>query len=249
MIKVIGVRFRTAGKIYYTADGSIPEEKEEMLYTAPLYLEAGEHIVSAVFVNEYGIKSDIAVSEYTVVLAVPSAPEVLVDSGEYDKPTMIEVQEFDDITVYYTVDGTFPSNRSTLYKGPIPMPLGSSSFRFVAYNEDGVAGDITEREYSLILDTELTTDSACYDVIKKMMDLGKISDTIGTAVGSEGWYKYQFQYPIRIEEEDFYVIAEVFQDVAGNREKTGTYYSVNIKDRNIYKLSKDESGNYLLQGF
>ena len=83
-----------------------------------------------------------------------------------------------------------------------------------------------------------------------MMDNGKISDTIGTAVGLNGWYKYQFQYPITIEGYgDFYVIVELFQDITGNREKTGTYYGVNIKDRMIYKLSKDELGNYLLEGF
>ncbi|MBQ7358660.1 MAG: chitobiase/beta-hexosaminidase C-terminal domain-containing protein [Lachnospiraceae bacterium] len=240
----------TTGKIYYTVDGSIPKEQEDMLYTAPLFLEAGEHVVSAIFVNEYGIVSDVVSKEYIVELAVPGAPEVYVSSGTYNSPTMIEILEFDDITVYYTVDGTFPSNQSTLYKGPIPMPLGNSVFRFVGYNEDGVAGEVTEREYSLVLDTNLTVDSACYDVIKKMMDIGKISDTIGTAVGVDGWYKYQFQYPIRIEGQgDFYVIAEVLQDISGNREKTGTYYGVNIDDRNIYKLSKDESGNYLLEGF
>lgn len=240
----------TAGSIYYSVDGSIPEKREDMLYTAPLFLEAGDHVVSAIFVNEYGIVSDVVSKEYIVELAVPNAPEVYVPSGNYNVPTMIEILEFEDITVYYTVDGTFPSNQSTLYKGPIPMPLGNSIFRFVGYNEDGVAGEITEREYSLLLDTDLTVDSACYDVIKKMMDTGKISDTIGTAVGVDGWYKYQFQYPIRIEGYgDFYVIAEVLQDIAGNREKTGTYYGVNIVDRTIYKLSKDGSGNYLLEGF
>lgn len=240
----------TTGSIYYTMGGVLPEPKEEMLYTAPLFLEAGNHIISAIFVNEYGIQSDIVSKEYTVFLAVPDAPEVLPNSGEYHEPSMIEIEEFDDITVYYTIDGTLPSEQSILYKGPIPMPLGNSTFRFVGYNEDGVAGEITERSYHLILDTDLTTDTACYDVIKKMIEIGKISDTIGTAVGLDGWYKYQFQYPISVEEQGyFYVIAELFQDMSGNREKTGTYYAMNIKDRTMYKFSKDASGNYLLEGF
>ena len=240
----------TAGKIYYTTDGTEPLEEERFLYTAPLFLEAGQHQISALFVNEYGLKSQIISKTYTVELAVPSAPEVFAQSGEYTSPTMIEILEFEDVTVYYTSDGTFPSEQSTLYRGPIPMPLGKSVFRFVGYNEDGVAGEITHREFYLTLNTELTTDTACYDIIKKMMETGKISDTIGTAVGLNGWYKYQFQYPVTVEGHgDFYVIAELFQDITGNREKTGTYYGVNILDRNIYKLSQDESGNYLLEGF
>ena len=130
------------------------------------------------------------------------------------------------------------------------MPLGRSTFRFVGYNDDGIAGEITQKDYYLTLDTELTTDTACYDIIKKMIEAGKISDTIGTAIGLDGWYKYQFQYPVAIEGYgEFYVIAELFQDIAGNREKTGTYYGVNINDRQIYKLSNDELGNYLLEGF
>lgn len=240
----------TAGKIYYTIDGTTPKIDDEYLFTAPLYLESGMHTVNAIFVNEYGLKSDMVSKVYHIQLAVPSAPEVFVDSGDYSKPTMIEILEFDDVTIYYTVDGTFPSDHSMMYKGPIPMPLGKSTFRFVGYNEDGIAGEITERNYNLILNTDYTTDTACYDIIKKMMDNGKISDTIGTAVGLNGWYKYQFQYPITIEGYgDFYVIVELFQDITGNREKTGTYYGVNIKDRMIYKLSKDELGNYLLEGF
>lgn len=240
----------TAGNIYFTTDGSVPTENTELLYTAPLFLEAGEHVIRAIFVNEYGLVSPIVTKEYIVDLAVPEAPEVFAESGEYTHPTMIEILVFQDVTVYYTDDGSFPTEQSKQYKGPIPMPLGRSTFRFVGYNDDGIAGEITQKDYYLTLDTELTTDTACYDIIKKMIEAGKISDTIGTAIGLDGWYKYQFQYPVVIEGYgEFYVIAELFQDIAGNREKTGTYYGVNINDRQIYKLSNDESGNYLLEGF
>ena len=35
------------------------------------------------------------------------------------------------------------------------MPIGDSHIIFIAYNEEGVAGEITEVEYSLTLDTEI----------------------------------------------------------------------------------------------
>lgn len=238
------------GCIYYATDGKMPYVGEEYLYTSPIYLEPGNHTISAFFVNEYGMKSSIITQNYHVELAVPNAPEISVESGEYTIPTLIEVLEFDDVEVYYTSDGTFPTQHSTIYEGSIPMPLGKSTFRFVGYNADGVAGEITEKTYNLILNTSYTTDTACYDVVKFMMEQGKISDTIGTSKGLNGWFKYQFLYPVTIEGYgDFYVIAELFQDITGNREKTGILYGVNIYDRTIYKLSKDKSGNYLLEGF
>ena len=240
----------TTGEIYYAMNGKIPMMADEYLYTSPLYLEAGTHTISAFFVNQYGMKSDTVTYNYRVKPAAPSAPEISIDDGEYYEPTFIEVLKFDDVTIYYTTDGTFPTQNSMIYSEPIPMPLGKTTFRFVGYNANGVAGEITEKTYHLILDTTYTTDTACYDIIKLMIENGKISDTIGTSANANGWYKYQFLYPISVEGYgEFYVIAESFQDMAGNRERTGILYGVNIYDRTIYQLSKGKNGNYLLEGF
>ena len=48
----------TSGTIYFTTDGSVPNEYSE-IYTAPLFLEGGEYTISAFFINDYGIKSDV----------------------------------------------------------------------------------------------------------------------------------------------------------------------------------------------
>lgn len=72
----------TAGTIYYTMDGSKPD-KNSQIYTAPLFLETGEYTVSAFFVNDYGIESDIVTKTYVINLSVPNAPEVELYSGEY----------------------------------------------------------------------------------------------------------------------------------------------------------------------
>lgn len=45
----------TSGTIYYTTDGSVPNENSR-IYTAPLFLENGDHTISALFINDYGIR-------------------------------------------------------------------------------------------------------------------------------------------------------------------------------------------------
>ncbi|MDE7286657.1 MAG: chitobiase/beta-hexosaminidase C-terminal domain-containing protein, partial [Lachnospiraceae bacterium] len=111
--KVITLKItaNTTGKIYYTLDGSNPDEESEV-YKSPLFLESGEYQVAAVFVNDYGIKSEIARSWYIINLIAPDPPEVLLYSGTYHMPTKIEVIIPEEGTVYYTIDGSNPTKDS-----------------------------------------------------------------------------------------------------------------------------------------
>ena len=149
----------TSGKIYYTLDGSTPDEKSE-IYTAPIFLETGEYTVKACFINDYGVKSDIVSNTYRIDVLIPAAPEVSVYSGDYYEPYMIEAQAPENCNIYYTTDSTDPTADSTLYTSAIPMPLGKSVYKFVAISEEGVASEITMRTYKLTLHTEITVDMA-----------------------------------------------------------------------------------------
>jgi len=135
----------TQGTIYYTLDGMMPDESSEV-YTTPIFLDTGNYTVTAIFVNEYGIKSDVVSQNYDIDVIKPPAPEVTVYSGEYTAPVMIEVAESTEGMVYYTTDGTEPTLQSLIYTGPIPMPLGKSVFHFAIATEDGVFGESTVRE-------------------------------------------------------------------------------------------------------
>lgn len=54
-----------AGTIYYTTDGTEPDEKSYQ-YTSPIILPEGEVTVKAICINENGIVSDPAEASYTV---------------------------------------------------------------------------------------------------------------------------------------------------------------------------------------
>lgn len=240
----------TQGTIYYTTDGSIPDENSEV-YTTPIFLETGSYTISALFINEYGISSEVVAKTYVIDVLKPEAPDVETYSGEYTTPTFIKVLVPSGCDVYYTTDGTVPTSQSALYAGAIPMPLGKSTFKFITYNEDGVSGDCTTREFELVLQTDFSVEQAVERLVETMLQTGKIKDYAGTPSGDlSGRYLYQYQYVLAIPEQgDFYIIAEVYEDSAGVQNRTGTTYAVNVYSLECFKLTRGALDDYILEAF
>lgn len=94
------------GKIYYTTDGSEPDETSEV-YVSPVILENGDYTIRAVFINSNGVSSAVVTKEYHIDNEVIPPPEVSLISGEYSSPISIEILE-DGGEVYYTTDGSTP---------------------------------------------------------------------------------------------------------------------------------------------
>lgn len=234
-----------SGKIYYTLDGSIPNKSSEP-YTAPIILEAGDYWVTAYYVNDYGVASNPVRKEYHIEIDTIAAPEINLIGGEYNYPMNIEVVG-DSEDVYYTTDGTTPSYSSNVYKGPIPMPIGQSTFQF-AKIENGVVGEVTTKSYNLVLKAKYTPQQAIDKVVQYAIRIEKIFDEGGFIDESGTKYIYEYQYVTNINEvDDFYVCAEIYQDADGNTTKTGSYFAVNIYNGELYKLHIDEQKNYTLE--
>lgn len=232
------------GKVYYTMDGSLPNENSSM-YIAPIILEDGDYTICAYFVNEYGIASEYVTKSYHVESDALSMPALSVVGGEYQFPINIEVVG-DAEDVYYTTDGSTPTLSSTPYTGPIPMPLGKTSFRFIRIKEGRTSG-VVERTYTLTMNTEYTSAHAEQDLVAYLLQSGRIYDGEGHFDGTAGMLKYRYQYVTNINQvDDFYVISEIYVDLQGNDVKTGNYYAVNPYTKAIYKLQIDENNDYLL---
>ena len=54
------------GSVFYTLDGSEPTEKSN-LYTEAIYLRPGTYTVKAMFVNRYGLRSNIVTGTYRIL--------------------------------------------------------------------------------------------------------------------------------------------------------------------------------------
>ncbi len=232
------------GKIYYTMDGSEPDENSS-LYTAPILLEEGDYCIKACYVNEKGMCSNVVTKNYHIEIEVLPTPEISAVSGEYQFPIDIEILSEDD-AIYYTTDGSVPNINSKVYNGPIHMPLGSSNFKFIRI-EDGRSSQVVERTYKLVMNTDFTPEQAVDAVIQYNLHTGKIFNEIGNFDDSGAAYKYEYQYVTNINGvDDFYVISEIFRDADLNLTKTGNHFAVNAYTKEIYKLQIDDNNNYTL---
>ncbi len=232
----------TTGKIYYTLDGSTPN-KNSRVYTSPIFLESGTYKVSALFINEYGIESKVVQNWYEINLTVPDPPQVLLYSGKYEVPTLIEASTpLSDAQIYYTTDGSAPNENSLIYTEPVEMPLGRSNFKFIVISDAGVSSEIVSRSYEFKPDTDVTVSDASLAVVKALMARDVIKDLQGNAKAEEGKYNFQYSTIVEIEKKYYYVLDEYFTDASGNRKKTGLLYAVEIYTGSPNRLVYDEQG-------
>ena len=239
----------TAGTIYFTMDGTTPDTSSE-IYSTPLFLENGDYLIKAYFVNEFGVASNVVEKAYHIDISIPVAPEVSAYSGDYENPTLILVEVPEGSRVYYTTDGTEPTNDSYEYREPIPMPVGKSRFKFITYNAEGVAGEVVSREYHLTLDTQVSVRDAEAIITQGMLDIGKIYDLSGLSYEIIGKYLYRFQY---VTNEagvgDVYIIAEFYEDTEGIQARTGALDGVGVYDGKRYRISLGEKNQYVFEEF
>ncbi len=228
------LRANTKGTIYYTLDGSQPDENSA-IYTSPIFLETGGYRVRAVFVNAYGVASQEQEENYYVDVTVPDAPKVSPEEGSYSRPTLITVEAGEDCTVYYTTDGTLPTKDSTQYTGPFPMPVGVTNFRFCSYSAAGVASEEVQATYSLNLHAALTIEAARNKLLIELMAADVIQDMDGNLQTRAGHNVYNYRCAVTINGTDFYLYREYYEDDAGNRAGTGTDYVVDIMEGQCYK--------------
>lgn len=251
------------GNIYYTTDGHEPT-LQSTLYTSPITLELGSHEINAIFVNNYGVVSEVANATYRVYIRVPDALDISVPQGEYKIPMLIETEIPQFCRVFYTTDGTPPSmEESSEYTEGIPMPLGHSHFIFAAFSQEGISGDITECDYDLTIDSELDLQSVITAFKQYNFNMGRTSDLEGHLPGNLTRYSYVIDSAINLDDSGkavsgnkadpetgelpkpknphiYYIITENTVDTSGLTMKTGNYYMVSIEDGFIYRAVKNE---------
>ena len=234
----------TSGTIYYTTDGSTPT-KYSQIYTAPLFLEDGEHTISAFFVNDYGIESEIVTKNYMINLSVPNAPEVELYSGEYTEPMMIVAEGVEGCKIYYTTDESEPTADSVPYTGPIPMPLGKTLFKFVNISEEGVSSEVTMRTYTLRLRNAIPTDQAVAKLVERLVETGYLEDASGQSKRLSGVLSYQFSSVLGISGSGYYTINEYYDDGTGILNRTDKVFLVQIHTGEAAQLGYDEDGEFV----
>lgn len=129
--------------IYYTLDGTEPDAQNGILYTSagssnekgiPLD-EAGDYTVRAVCINEKGISSEIAEATYEIEVEPPAYAKVSPDGGRITDETTVTIEAEEDCTIYYTWDGTDPTEASLRYLEPLEIPTGNNILSVLVVND------------------------------------------------------------------------------------------------------------------
>lgn len=242
-ITPLKITTNTSGIVYYTTDGSEPNEGSNV-YTAPIMLESGIYEVKAFFKNTYGLISDVTKAQYYIDVKVLSAPVVNIEDGNYTIPSMIEVDVPKYCSVYYTTDGSIPTKDSTQYVRPIPMPLGRSSYKFLTYSQENVPSEVTTRSFVLVLDARFSKEEAVLVTLQSLVSNGSLTDMAGHVEGMSGRNVYYCSSAFTEEEEIYYLVTEYYEDLTGSWYYTGNRYAVNISTGVLFKTQLN-SENYI----
>lgn len=220
------------GSIHYTTDGTVPD-KNSSEFTETIFLEAGDNVVSAVFVNEFGVESPIVTKKYHIEYKKVSAPEVLTYSGTYNCPVKIEVSVEAGTSVYYTTDGSIPNTGSLRYTGALYAPLGKSVYKFIAVDSRGTVSEVVTRDYQVSLDTK--------------MSIAEAQNILFTYAVTQGWLMYdeehsiifEYLYPMSVETGvDCYYFAGVARHIQTLEQfRTNTYYGVDVRTGTVYTFT------------
>jgi len=237
----------TEGTIYYTLDGSEPGS-DCNLYTEPITLKNGEYIVNAVFVNANGICSDIASHKYLIKTDIPDSPTVMPADGIYNVPQLITVIAPQGTNVYYTTDDSTPTGNSAIYTDPIAMPVGESTYHFMAINSNGSESEEIICKYSLSVDTVITQEQALEIVKNRQYEIGRVVSPEGDVAGSEGKYMYTYSELRYIQNRTLYFVSEYYQE-GTIRMSTGNIFAVDVYDGQLYQVIAGSNNTYTLRNF
>ena len=82
-------------------------------------------------------------------------PKASLESGKYDEEKIIEIAQINEGDKnFYTLDGIIPTEKSTLYGGPINLKEGKTVLRIITINKLGISGLESKYEYEVIVSTE-----------------------------------------------------------------------------------------------
>lgn len=238
------------GIIYYTLDGTAPTT-ESAVYEEPILLDFGKFTVCSMFVNQYGRQSDVVTKVYIINTDLYFEPVVTPEGGSYDEQEMIHVEVPEGCNVFYTTDGTMPTQLSKRYTDDIPLPFGNTVFNFIAYNSYGKSSEVVKVEYHFtsIKGVSIKTDGAIAITMQGLVNKGLLSDVTGHRDGDNGVYSVEVQDVFKMNDKYYYYIAAYYTDPNGIKSDLIVRYAVNASDGTMYNAAIGNDGKYVISNF
>lgn len=137
------------GTIYYTLDGSAPDESSYQ-YSEPIDLQKGTTVIRAFVMDKDGNSSDIASEVYDIEFGAPDRPTIIPESGEYVGENYVRILVPEDCVGYYTLDGSIPTESSEIYTGEFLMPEGTTTVHAIVEDENGMVSEVSTVNYQCV---------------------------------------------------------------------------------------------------
>jgi len=138
--------------IYYTTDPEAQLPQDGIRYTAPIQLDEGTVAMRAVTVSGDLVSDPLSVS-YTVIMPSPASPYIRLAPKTYKRRQKVYItpgDENENVTIYYTIDGSTPDADSPIYTGePVALPTGRVTMKAIAVNEYGKSSNAREVSWKI----------------------------------------------------------------------------------------------------
>ncbi|MFA9377372.1 MAG: chitobiase/beta-hexosaminidase C-terminal domain-containing protein [Lachnotalea sp.] len=226
--------------IYYTVDGTKPTTLA-IKYSGQIRLRGGTTKIRAVSVNQSGDLSIETIEEYTVNSTVPENPVINPASGLYSSPLPISITIPNNCNVYYTLDGSEPTETSYLYTRPLDMPLGKFVLSVVAIDDNGIISNTIQCSYDLEITTRFSVDQA-YDILVQRLGNQLVDET--------GAFQLECSSAIEIGGYNLYAFEKVYgTDSNGNKIAGADKYTFDVLTAETFHAVINSAGGYDLTPF
>ncbi|MDA3928385.1 MAG: chitobiase/beta-hexosaminidase C-terminal domain-containing protein, partial [Prolixibacteraceae bacterium] len=154
---IVSISCETEGvSIYFTLDGTEPTINS-LLYSAPIKLEETATIKALAIIDE--TSSNVVEAIYTIVYTPidVSEPVFTPEGGDFEDSVVVSLScATEGAIVYYSTDGTDPTNASMMYANPFVVSE-TASIKAIAI-VDGEQSEIVEQSYTIyIVPTDVAT--------------------------------------------------------------------------------------------
>ena len=222
-------------KIYYTTDNTEPSDKSTLYNNDVISIENGTTIIKAIAINDMGITSDVATFKYVVEYKKPDAPSISPASGTYQAGQKVSVMNIPEgYKVYYTLDGTTPTDKSTEYTGEFEMPEGNTVVSAIMYDTHNQASTVTKRNYVVNPAKSYSYDEALNILKNKLVSTGVLKSG-GNTTSDGASASFVYNSKTTIDGTEMYCIR--FDIRKNGNTTTAGYYGVGVKNGQCYKVT------------
>ena len=244
----ITIESELGNRIYYTLDGSTPSVTS-MVYSDTITLddsyvtdtEGTEITLRVCTYTDNSMKSAELEITFTLMYSDVEAPVISPSSGNYDTETYVTITAESGAKIYYTTDGTTPTEESNLYTGRFEMSRGNTVISAIAV-KNGIASTVTTAVYNLDIPSNYTFSEAKNIVLEFLINRGLVNDTEGNT--DDGYVEFMDGGTYIIDNDQYIIVICDFYNeedvntetlVYGVDDQTGTYTKLTVTESGYTK--------------